>query len=155
MAKFGYLLRFKTASNETWYGEVPEEIVAQGSYVGSKVPVYSQNEPWDSDFHLLDRRETVSEVCVPCRAASQTPQPSSIAINTVHTGIIASKSRTNLRRRWIELQASCRGSRSKLAVVRGEIEADRANSSAHQMKITPYPVIFNKPAGQLAYCAKI
>jgi len=81
--------------------------------------------------------------------------PSSIAINTVHTDIIASTSCTNLHRCWIELQAPCRGNRSKLAVVRVENEADRANSSAHQMKITPYPVIFNKPAGQLAYFEKI
>lgn len=109
MAKFGRLLRFKTASNEIWYGEVPDEIVAQGSFLGSTIPVYSRNEPWDSDFHLLDRRETVSEVGV------HAPLPGSIEVDTVYTGITASTSCSNICRRWIKLQAACRGSGGKSA----------------------------------------
>ncbi|KIW05996.1 uncharacterized protein PV09_03179 [Verruconis gallopava] len=68
MVTFGYLLRFKNASNETFYGEVPEEIVTKGSYIGSTIPVYSQNAPWDLEFRLLDRKETIFEVLSPLPA---------------------------------------------------------------------------------------
>jgi hypothetical protein len=62
MLNFGYLLRFKNPSGQVWYGEAAAETVASGSFIGSSVPVYNGNTPWDLDFQLAGHQETVSEV---------------------------------------------------------------------------------------------
>jgi hypothetical protein len=68
MTSYEHLLRFKNTSGEIWYGDIPTELVAQGSFIGSTVPVSRRDGPWELDFQNLDQRETIAEVGVPRNA---------------------------------------------------------------------------------------
>jgi hypothetical protein len=68
MTSYEHLLRFKNTSGEIWFGNISTELVSQGSFVGSTVPVSRSDNPWKLDFENLGQRETIAEVSIPRNA---------------------------------------------------------------------------------------
>jgi hypothetical protein len=64
MAPFQHLVRFESASGETCYGEAGRHNVSQGILVGQEVQVYDGDNPWEPDFKLSERVETIKKVCL-------------------------------------------------------------------------------------------
>jgi hypothetical protein len=64
MASFQHLVRFESASGETCYGEAGRNNVSQGILVGQEVQVYDGDNPWEPDFKLSERVETIKKVCI-------------------------------------------------------------------------------------------
>jgi len=62
MASFKHLIRFKAPSGRVFYGDVELVYGAQSSYVGQTVRVFEGEKPWDADFKISDRSETIAEV---------------------------------------------------------------------------------------------
>jgi hypothetical protein len=64
MASFEKLLRFKNIAGETFYGEVGHmHTLTRDTLLGLSIPVFRAGDPWDSDFHLTGKKETIAEVC--------------------------------------------------------------------------------------------
>ena len=62
MGSFKHLIRFKTSSGKVFYGDVELLRDTASSYVGQTIRVFEGEKPWDPDFKLSDRSETVTEV---------------------------------------------------------------------------------------------
>ncbi|OAL33541.1 hypothetical protein AYO20_07227 [Fonsecaea nubica] len=66
MADFGKLIRFKDANGDIYQGEAEGlPAITKSGLIGSSVPVYSGESPWDPDFKLLPETRTIAEVLPP------------------------------------------------------------------------------------------
>ncbi|KIW86364.1 hypothetical protein Z517_01760 [Fonsecaea pedrosoi CBS 271.37] len=66
MADFGKLIRFKDAYGDIYHGEAEGlPAITKSGLIGSSVPVYSGESPWDPDFKLLPETRTIAEVLPP------------------------------------------------------------------------------------------
>lgn len=63
MASFSKLLRFKSKSGETYYGEAKSaKSIDPQSIVGTSLPTYVGQFPWSEDFGLSGEYQEVAEV---------------------------------------------------------------------------------------------
>lgn len=62
MSPFKHLIRFKNASAKIFYGEAESVAVSDTSLVGRKVYIFDGESPWDDNFQLTGRAETIAEV---------------------------------------------------------------------------------------------
>ncbi|RSL96391.1 hypothetical protein CEP52_011484 [Fusarium oligoseptatum] len=66
MATFGKLIRFKDAAGTAFYGEAEGlPSINKHGLVGSSVPVYAGESPWDPNFRLTAETKSIAEVLPP------------------------------------------------------------------------------------------
>ena len=62
-SKFLRLVRFSDPTGQIYYGEAGTEWEVE--LRGREVPVYNHIDLWASDFHVIDKKATISEVLCP------------------------------------------------------------------------------------------
>jgi hypothetical protein len=67
MPAFGKLVRFKTASGQTFYGEAKHlPAIDHDALIVAEIPVFNSNdEPWTENFRLSGATEKIAEVNTP------------------------------------------------------------------------------------------
>jgi hypothetical protein len=65
-AGFKRLIRFADSTGHIHYGEVPvgvpDGVPSSTDLARLSVPIYTRYAPWDDDFHLTTKTETISSV---------------------------------------------------------------------------------------------
>ncbi|KAF1955082.1 hypothetical protein CC80DRAFT_566401 [Byssothecium circinans] len=123
MGSFKHLIRFQNASSQIFYGELDSIKDGDEKYVGRTVRVIEGTSPWDPGFRITDRTETIAEV-------------------SKHAIVVVVKCADHLSKVLCPLPSVL------IFVCVGLNYRQHANETG--MAITPYPVIFTKPADALA-----
>jgi hypothetical protein len=63
---FSHLVRFTDAEGKIWYGEAEGQVLTKEGLVGTSVPVYRGEHPWDADFVKTSDVREIAEVCMRC-----------------------------------------------------------------------------------------
>ena len=59
---FDRLVRFANNDGQTFYGEAPPLAFDLSSLIGEKVPVFEGGEPWNPEFKLSGKTQTIAKV---------------------------------------------------------------------------------------------